>query len=111
MVAFGGASSGTAGAADAAVSLGVLVPQGGSSPAHWSAGETAVGFDCAAAPFADEPLIQRISAVPCENSGVLSATVVSAALTMSKIEGEKRQSKVKNDTLKTLFLQIRLLPY
>lgn len=56
------------------------MPRGGSSQAHWSAGETAVGFDCAAAPFADEPLIQRISAAPCENSGVLSATVVSAAL-------------------------------
>lgn len=79
------------GAADEAVTLDVLVPQGGSSQAHWSAGEAAVGFDCAAAPFADEPLIQHISAVPCENSGVLLATVVSAALTISKIGG-KRQS-------------------
>lgn len=98
------------GAADEAVSLDVLLPQGGSSQAHWSAGEAAVGFDCAAAPFADEPLIQHISAVPCENSGVPSATVVSAALTMSKIEGEKRQSKVKNYTFKTCFCKSNSYP-
>lgn len=98
VVASGGASWGTVGAADEAVSLGVLVPRGGSSQAHWSAGGAAGGFDCAAAPFADEPLIQHISAVPCGNSGVPSATVVSAALTTSK-RGEKGQSEVKNYTL------------
>lgn len=90
VVASGGASLGTAGAADGAVGLDVLVPRAGSFQAHRSAGEVAVGFDCAAAPFADEPLIQRISAVPCENSGVLSATAVSAALTTSKM-GKKMQ--------------------
>lgn len=82
--ASGGASWGTGGAAGGAATLDEPLSPGGSARAPPSAGGAAGGSGCAAAPFAAEPLIRRISAAPCGNSGVPSATAVSAAPATSK---------------------------
>lgn len=91
--ASGDASWGTEGAADGAASPDAWAPRVGSCPARWSAGATAGRSDCAAAPFAGEPVIQRISAAPCGSSGALSAVAASAVLATVK-PGEKERTQL-----------------
>lgn len=88
-----GASWGMGVAAGGAATPDVPLCPGGSARAPPSAGGAAGGSGCAAAPFAAEPLIRRISAAPCGSSGVPSAAAVAAAPAAAKTGKENTKQR------------------